>query len=218
MQLLNALRTIAGVALYDQLANACALQKKLAAAATALQTKTKKLEEQRAAAADAEDTIPEAEARVAELQGELDAAEEALAAFRLTIQDEVRHLARRCASSCSLPVLAHAPPAPNRLRLLRNTLSCHAGLVQVSEIQARLSAARTAMAPWREQMAAICGARNVDATQLRLLVDEASAGQRRLDAVEAELAALLDGAGDRAAEVDALRMQVQLAIALAIAG
>ena len=88
----------------------------------------------------------------------------------------------------------------------------------MSEIQARLSAARTAMAPWREQMAAICGARDLDATQLRLLVEEASAGQRRLNTVEAELAALLDGAGERAAEVDALRTQVRLAVALAIAG
>lgn len=66
------------------------LQKKIATAASALQAKTTKLEEQRAAAAEAGETLPAAEERVQELQAELDAAEEELTAFRLTIQDEVR--------------------------------------------------------------------------------------------------------------------------------
>ena len=52
---------------------------------------------------------------------------------------------------------------------------------QVAEIQGRLSEARTALAPWKEKLQALHGARDVSATELQLLTDQATADQRRLE-------------------------------------
>ena len=76
--------------------------------------------------------------------------------------------------------------------------------MQTQAVQEKLSEARTALAPWTEKMAAIRNARNIDATELKLLSDNASSAQRRLDDVTAELTstvARLDGAGGAVATV-----------------
>lgn len=60
--------------------------------------------------------------------------------------------------------------------------------MQVKEVQARLTEARTALAPWHEKMRAIDNQRQLAGTKAELLRKQASAATTRRDEVAADLA------------------------------
>ena len=81
--------------------------------------------------------------------------------------------------------------------------------MQVAEIQERLTQARSALAPWMDERQTIAGARDVAATELKLLTEEAGADQKRLDAVNEQLASTADSMAANSEQVEELRAQVQ---------